>query len=74
MAMLAGMATCRTCEWPTARAADDWPSGCQAREIVLRRGADGLNLLDLVVEIGQVELERRGRPRTWYWPSDGAEG
>jgi hypothetical protein len=41
----------------------------QIREVLDRRGGYGLNLLDLVVEIGQQELERQGEPRTWEWPT-----
>jgi hypothetical protein len=32
-----------------------------------RRG-NALNLLDLVVELGQQDLVRAGEPRTWDWP------
>jgi hypothetical protein len=34
-----------------------------------RRGGDPFNALDLVVEIGQLELVRRGESRTWSWPT-----
>ena len=42
----------------------------QIRAVLDRRDgtAGGLNLLDVVVEIGQQERERRGEPRTYRWP------
>jgi hypothetical protein len=31
----------------------------------------GFNLLDLIVEVGQQDLERRGEPRSYDWPEAG---
>ena len=31
----------------------------------------GFNLLDLIVEVSQQDLERRGEPRTYHWPETG---
>jgi hypothetical protein len=39
----------------------------QIREVCDRRSGNGLNLLDLVVEIRQQEWVRRGEARTWNW-------
>jgi hypothetical protein len=53
------------------RLGDDGRAAWQQIRDVLdsRNGARaGLNLLDLVVEIGQQERESRGEPRTWEWP------
>jgi hypothetical protein len=40
----------------------------QMPQVCDRHRGNGLNLLDLVVEIGQQERMRRGEPRTWNWP------
>ena len=55
-----------------AAASNDDAAWRQIREVCDRRCGNGLNLLDLVVEIGQQELVRRGEARTWNWP--GSEG
>jgi hypothetical protein len=38
------------------------------RDVCDRRRGNGLNVLDLVVEVAQQERERRGESRTWSWP------
>jgi hypothetical protein len=50
-------------------AANNWEAWMQAREILLRRAGDPFALLDLAVELGQVERERRGEARSWEWPA-----
>lgn len=42
-----------------------WAEIC---DVLDRRKGNPFNALDLVVEISQQELERRGEPRTWTWP------
>jgi hypothetical protein len=41
----------------------------EAVAVLRRRGGNALNLLDLVVEVGQQELLRSGESRTWDWPT-----
>jgi hypothetical protein len=43
-----------------------WREACGVLE---RRGGNALNLLDLTVEVGQQDRERRGESRTWTWPA-----
>jgi hypothetical protein len=54
-----------------AAATEDGGEAWGAMVAVLERcgAGDVLNLLDLVVEVGQQERERRGESRTWSWPA-----
>jgi hypothetical protein len=56
------------------RAAADSTDTFKSLVVVLERhGARqwGFHLLDLVVEVSQQDLERRGEPRTYHWPEAG---
>jgi hypothetical protein len=54
-----------------AAAANDDGAWRQIRDVCERRRGNPFNALDLVVEIGQQERERRGESRTWSWPTGG---
>lgn len=52
-------------------AGDDREAWHQVADVCSRHGGNPFGALDLVVEVSQQDLERRGEARTWTWPGPG---